>query len=908
MADRRPNPDELLARVQAAEQARVRGKLKIFFGAAAGVGKTYAMLDEARQRQADGVDVVIGWVETHGRAETAALVEGLEKLAPRPLSYRGTTLQEFDLDAALARQPALLLLDELAHTNAPGSRHAKRWQDLRELLEEGIDVYTTVNVQHIESLRDVVAQITGIVVHETVPDAIIDEATEIEVVDIPPDELLQRLHDGKVYLPQQAHAAAHNFFRKGNLIALRELVLRHAADRVDTQMQDYRRDHAITETWPTTERLLVAVSTNPAAQRLVRAGCRMATRLKAEWLVVYVESAAAPAERDRAQITRTLNLAEQLGAETAILTGNRVAEEVLVYARTRNVTRILVGKPAPTNWRTWFARSFADAVVRGSGDMDVIFITGIEEQQLPPQPPLSVPPAPWPEYGWVLLTVTLCTVIGVVFAPAIGISNVILLYLTGVIGLATRFRRSSLVLASVLSVLAFNFFFTTPYYSLEVDNPQYILTLAVMLMVALFISTLTVRIREQARAARQREQRTATLYALSRAYAAARDQASILAAVARHISNLFGSPVALLLPDEQGRLRLWQEPPTLPLLAASEQGVAQWVYDHGQPAGLGTNTLPSAGALYMPLQTTQRVHGVLGISPTHDTRLLEPDQRHLLETIASQTALALERAALAVEAQQAQVQVETEQLRSALLSSVSHDFRTPLAAITGAASSLLTQHAALPAATTHDLLSTIAEEAERLSRLVQNLLEMTRIESGTIRVNKAWQPLDDVVGAVLSRLTHQLDGRTMTVEIPADLPLVPLDEVLIEQVLINLLDNALKYTPAGSPLELAATVEHDAQGVPTTVVVMLADWGPGLPPGAEQRVFEKFFRADAAASGRGAGLGLAICQSMVEAHGGRIWAASRSEGGAVFWFSLPLDGSPPLLDAPSPEVQGGNPQ
>ncbi|NJO05361.1 MAG: sensor histidine kinase KdpD, partial [Chloroflexaceae bacterium] len=566
-------------------------------------------------------------------------------------------------------------------------------------------------------------------------------------------------------------------------------------------------------------------------------------------------------EQDRAQITRTLNLAEQLGAETAILTGNNVAEEVLLYARTRNVTRILVGKPVPMHWRTWFTRSFADAIVRGSGDIDVIFISGAE----PPAPMSTAAPAPstawpWREYLLAVGVVGCITAGSVLIEAAIGLGNVVLLYLAGVIGLATRFRRRTLVLASVLSVLAFNFFFTTPYYTLEVDNPQYILTIVIMLTIALLISTLTVRIREQARAARQREQRTATLYALSRAYAAARDQATILAAAARHISNLFGSPVAVLLPDAQGRVQVWDGPHTLTQLEASEQGVAQWVYDHGQPAGVGTSTLPSARALYMPVQTTQRVRGVLGLVPTPGALLLDPDQRHLIETIASQTALALERAALAVEAQQAQVRVETEQLRNALLSSVSHDLRTPLASITGAASSLLAQHATLPAPTVHDLLSTIAEEAERLSRLVQNLLEMTRIESGTIQVTKAWQPLDEVVGAALTRLERSLTGRPVTVTLPHDLPPVPLDEVLIEQVILNLLDNALKYTPDGSPIAVGAHAEAGDDGHLDAVVVTVADRGLGLPPGTEQQVFEKFFRSQATGSGRGAGLGLTICQ------------------------------------------------
>lgn len=909
MAERRPNPDELLARVQAAAQQERRGKLKIFFGAAAGVGKTYAMLEAAHERQSEGVDVVIGWVETHGRSETAALVKGLEAIPPRSVDYRSTTLREFDLDAALARRPALLLLDELAHTNAPGMRHAKRWQDVTELLDAGIDVYTTVNVQHIESLSDVVAQITEVPIRETVPDALIDRADAIEVIDLTPEELLQRLHEGKVYVPQQARQAVQHFFRKGNLIALRELALRRAADRVDTQMQDYRRDHAIAHTWPTTERLLVCVSPSPLSPRLVRAACRMAQRLQSPWLAVYVEplSPSRLSEADHSRVAQTLTLARQLGAEVVTLSGHHAAEEILAYARTRNVSRIVVGKPAHPRWQTWLAGSFADAIVRGSGDIDVLFIQGERDGTPPGVLPRLQRPYRWGDYGWASAMVALCSGVGMLLFPWIGHTNVVLIYLLGITLLATRFSRRSLALASLLSVAAFNFFFTTPYYSLGVDQPHYLITFAAMFTVALVTSTLTVRIREQAAAARQREQRTAALYALSRAFAAAQDQATIVNSAIHQMREVFGSEVALLLPDAQERVAPAIGQPAPAFLNASERGVAQWVYDHRQTAGCGTATLPSAAALYIPLLTARGAVGVLGVHPAPDTRLDDPQQRSLLETFANQIALALERAYLATEAQQAQLRIETEQLRNALLSSVSHDLRTPLAAITGAASSLLDSNASMQQALAHDLLLTIHEEAERLSRLVQNLLEMTRLETGTIQVHKEWQPLEEVVGAALTRLARQLEGRRVEVHLSPDLPLLPLDGVLIEQVLINLLDNALKYTPADSPIELRAVVERDTHDPLTVVVVTVADHGPGLPPGAEQHVFDKFFRIPVAGAGRGAGLGLTICRGMVEAHGGRIWAENRIDGGAAFRFTLPLDGTPPPLDKTLPATEIGEP-
>ncbi len=899
MTVRRPDPDELLARVQIAEQQQSRGKLKIFFGAAAGVGKTYAMLEAARTSHTDGIDVVVGWVETHGRAETAALLEDLERIPPQTIVYRGTTLHEFDLDAALARHPALLLLDELAHTNVPGSRHSKRWQDAEELLAAGIDVYTTVNVQHIESLSDVVAQITEVIIRETVPDTIIDQADEIEVIDLTPDELLERLHEGKVYVPQQARQAVQNFFRKGNLIALRELALRRAADRIDTQMQNYRRDHAIAQTWPTTERLLVAISPSPSSRRLVRATLRMAQRWQAPWLAVYVEPPAGTglSDSDRSRVAQTLTLAEQLGAEVVTLSGHHAAEEVLSYARTRNVSRIVVGKPVSSRWREWFSRPFADAVVRGSGDIDVFFTCGEADDTTPVAPSAPWPQSyRWPDYGWACAMIAICTGISIFLFPFIGHTNVVLIYLLGITALATRFSRRSLVLASLLSVAVFNFFFTTPYYTLQVDQPGYLITFVVMLTVALVTSTLTVRIREQAVAARQRERRTAALYAISQAFAVAQDQDAILEGATEQISSVFGSEVVILLPDEKGRIRVWNEQRIPAFFNPSENGVAQWVYDHGQPAGQGTDTLPSAAALYVPLLASQGTLGVLGVYPTQDIHVNDPQQRHLLATFTNQTALALERAHLAAEAQQAQLRIETEQLRNSLLSSVSHDLRTPLASITGAASSLLEDNGTINETLTQDLLMTIHEEAERLSRLVQNLLEMTRIETGTIQIHKEWQPLEEVIGAALTRLARQLDGRSIQVHLPADLPLVPLDGVLIEQVLINILDNALKYTPPGSPIELAADVEQDAHDQPVAVVVTIADRGPGLPPGVEQGIFDKFFRIPATRVGRGAGLGLTICRAMIEAHGGRIWAANRSDVGAIFHFTLPLEGMPPLVD------------
>jgi two-component system sensor histidine kinase KdpD len=893
MNEQRPDPDQLLERVRADEARKARGKLKVFFGAAAGVGKTYAMLEAARARLAAGVDVVIGWVETHGRAETEALLPGLERLPPRTIEYRGATLREFDLDAALARRPVLILVDELAHTNAPGSRHAKRWQDVRELLESGIDVYSTLNVQHLESLNDVVARVTGVPTRETVPDSILEQADEVELVDLSPDDLIQRLRDGKVYVPAQAGEAVRKFFRKGNLIALRELALRTTAARVDAQMEVYRRDHAVPATWPVAERILVCVSPSPLAARVVRAARRMAAGLHAEWVVVNVEPPATsrPSEADRDRVIQTLRLAEQLGAETVTLTGHDVAAEILAYARRRNVTRIVLGKPARPRWRELLFGSVVNELVRQSGDIDVYVITGEHEG---PQLPATKRPAPsvdWGSYGQAAGIAAVSTAVAWAMFPYFAPANLIMVYLLGTVLTAARLGRGPAILASVLSVAAFDFFFVAPYLSFAVSDTEYIVTFVVMLGLAVLISTLTARIRGQAEAARQRERRTAALYAMTRDLVSQRGLDELLRAATRHIAEVFGSRVVVFLPDRDGRLvrRAGELAPGTD--EASEHGVAQWVQDHGQMAGRGSPTLPGARALYVPLPASRGTVGVLGVEPPAGEVLGTPEQLHLLETFAAQTALAIERVALVDEAQQARLRSETERLRNSLLSAVSHDLRTPLATITGSASALVEGEATLDPATRRELAQAIEDEADRLNRLVHNLLEMTRLESGGIRVHKDWHPLEEVVGSALARMEKRLGKRRVVITLPRDLPLVPLDPLLIEQVLINLLDNAVKYTPDDTPIEISASVEDHVAWV------AIADRGPGFASGEEARIFDKFYRGQDAGARSGAGLGLAIARGIVEVHGGRITAERRPGGGALFRFTLPMAADPPELRA-----------
>ncbi|HKT34995.1 MAG TPA: sensor histidine kinase KdpD [Nitrospira sp.] len=890
MDEKRPDPDALLRRVQADEARRAEGKLKVFFGANPGVGKTYAMLEAAHEQRRDGVDVIVGVVETHARAETEALLEGLEVLPRRMVEYRGSELKEFDLDAALVRRPTVILIDELAHTNAPGLRHTKRWQDVQELLKAGITVYTTVNVQHLESLNDVVAQITGVRVRETVPDSVIERADDVELIDLPPDDLLQRLKDGKVYVPEQIQHAIQHFFAKGNLIALRELALRRTAERVDQQMEVYRRDHAVVRTWPAAETIMVCVNMKSRGPRLIRAARQMAATLHAKWIAVYVQIPRhlRMPQPDRDRLVQTLRLAEQLGAETVTLTGDRVAQELLNYARSRNATKIIVGKPVRSLWKEWLFGSVVSDLVHQSGDIDIYVITGEAGEGQPLIRRSLKRTSRRREYLFALVGVAMATAVGWVMFPYFGPVNLIMVYLIEVTVVAIRLGRGPSVLASVLSVGTFDFFFVPPYLSFGVSDIQYLLTFSIMLIVALVISNLAVRIREQAELARYRERRTTVLYEMSRDLATHRGTAMLTQVAVKHLREVFEGQVAIFLADADQRVRLQRTEQLFFEFNPKEAGVAQWVFDHNERAGSGTDTLPGASALYLPLVGSGGPIGVIAVRPNDAGLLRDPDQLHLLESLVNQVALAIERTRLSDEAQQAHVRVETERMRNAILSSVSHDLRTPLATITGAASSLLDERSPLNANDRLELSRSIYREADRLDRLLKNLLDMMRIEAGAVQLNKEWHPLDEIVGAALSRLEERLRNHTVKTTFPPDLPMVQIDGVLLEQVMMNLVENAAKYAPAGSVVEVSASAgDRD-------VVVEVADRGQGIPPGEEVRIFDKFYRAKPAVEG-GVGLGLTICRGIIEAHGGRIWAENRSGGGAVFRFAIPLSGEPPPI-------------
>ncbi|MFO0850965.1 MAG: sensor histidine kinase KdpD [Gemmataceae bacterium] len=895
MSSDRPDPDQLLARLRADDRRPGRGKLKVFFGYAAGVGKTYAMLEAARHAQAAGRGVVVGYVEPHGRPETEGLLAGLEVLPPRAVEYGGVVLREFDIDAALARRPDLLLVDELAHTNAGGCRHAKRWQDVAELLAAGIDVWSTLNVQHIESLNSVIGQITGVTVRETVPDHIFDLADDLELVDLPPDDLIDRLRAGKVYRPEQAERAVRSFFQKANLVALRELSLRQAAKRVHTEVESARRRAAAVRPWATADRLLVCVGPSPTTARVVRTAKRVADALDAPWLAVSVDQPGLAADPAAAQrVADHLRLAERLGAEGVTLTGADVAATVLDYARTRNVTKLFVGKTRKPRWRRWLRTGVVEELLEGSGDIDVYLIQGGEDGRV--AAPVRQAPAPLRWSGYLAATgaVAAGSLLAEGFARLrVAEANVVMVFLAVVVWVALRFGHGPAVWASVASVLVFDVFFVAPLYSLTVNDTQYLITFAVMLATGLLISTLTARVRTQFEFGRQRERRTLALHRLGKQLSSLAGDVFLVAAAGQHLRETTGGEVAIYLAAGDADAKT---PPAVAFgqdTAIARHPVsgpaAHWVTTHDQIAGRGTDTLPNAVALFLPLTGSQSTLGAIAVRTESAGRLLQPGQRQWLENCANQLALALERDRMTMTAADARLRAETEQLRSTLLSGVSHDLKTPLAAIAGASSTLLQMEPAVTGAR-RELLDTIADEAGRLTRLLENVLQIARLDAGAVTPNRQWHVLEDVIGSALRRTRPLLAGHRVEVRAPAELTLLLADGLLMEQVLVNLLENAARYTPPGSHVLVSAA----AQG--GELVVTVADDGPGLPAGAEETVFDRYYRGPAGPdAGRGSGLGLAICRAIVGLHGGTVRAANRPAGGAEFTVRLPQPEPPPRV-------------
>ncbi len=884
--DVRPDPDALLASVEGAQSHPHRGRLKIFFGASAGVGKTYAMLSEAQEKLRDGIGVLAGYVETHRRKETEALLVGLEQLPARFVEYRGVRLREFDLDAALLRKPPLILVDELAHSNAEGSRHEKRWQDVVELLDAGIDVYTTLNVQHIESLNDVISQITGIVVRETVPDSIIERADEIELVDLPPDDLIERLHEGKVYLPEQVRQAVDRFFRKENLTALRELALRQTAERVGAQVRMERAGRGESRPWPTADRILVCVGPSPLSSRVIRTARRMAAAAQSDWIAITVET---PLQGDQAteQVRRNLQLAERLGADVTVLSGENVVDEILSFAIKRNVNKVVIGKPARARWKEWLKPSIVDDLIRRSGEIDIHVVKGEPEEHELARVRWKARKTDWQQYAWTLGVMAICTGIALLMFGRFSLVNITMVYLAGVVLVSSRWTLGPSILASVLGALLFDFLFTEPYFSFAISDIQYVITFLVLLVTALVISGLTQQVRRQIDSARSRYLRTIALYFMSRQLAAARDTESMVTAASRHVADVFQGDTAILLPDASNRLTVAAHHGAFKVESANEGAAAQWVFEHQRWAGWSTETLSASTAMYVPLVTSSSSLGVLALRPKDPKHPLESDQRHLLETFATQLAIALERSKLASQVESSRRDVEAEQIRSSLLSCVSHDLRTPLSTISGAASTLLDEQGTLSTVSRRDLLHSVADEASRLNQIVGKLLDMTRLDAPGFKLQKEWYPLDELVGSALNRLRSALRGHPVRTNLPDELPLVEVDGVLVETVLANLVENASRYTPPGSNIEVRAAREDDH------VMVEVLDNGPGLVPGTEQDIFRRFVRKGPAADRSGTGLGLAICDAVVRLHGGKIGAENRPEGGARFWFTIPSVQQPP---------------
>ena len=883
----RPNPDRLLEQTAAPH----RGKLKIFFGACAGVGKTWAMLAEAQRLRTQGLDVLIGVVETHGRKETAALLDGLAVLPLKRQSHRGRHISEFDLDAALARRPALMLMDELAHSNAPGSRHPRRWQDIEELLEAGIDVFTTVNVQHLESLNDIVSGVTGIQVRETVPDPFFDAADDVVLVDLPPDDLRQRLNEGKVYIAGQAERAIEHFFRKGNLIALRELALRRTADRVDDQMRAWRGHPGEEKVWHTRDAILLCIGHNTGSEKLVRAAARLAARLGSVWHAVYVETPALHQlpEKQRRAILGALRLAQELGAETATLSDPAEDKAVVRYAREHNLGKIVLGRP--TTRRRWRSDSFADKLAHRAPDLDLM-IVALDDP--PPRPAVQAADTRTFKDKWrvqiqgCLVAAALCaftTLIAMQWLVAFDAANLVMLYLLGVVVIALFYGRWPSVVATFINVASFDLFFIAPRGTLAVSDVQYLLTFAVMLTVGLVIGNLTAGVRYQARVARYREQRTRHLYEMSKALAVGRSQQDIAATSEQFITSTFQARSQVLLPDENGKLApLTHQQGTTPW----DDAIARWSFDKGQPAGAGTDTLPGVPYQILPLKSADKTYGLLIVEPGNLRQLMIPEQQRLLETCTLLGASALARRALTASEERARFASERESIRNALLAALSHDLRTPLTVLFGQAE-ILTLDLATEGSKHARQASEIRQHVLNTTRLVNNLLDMARIQSGGFNLKKEWLTLEEVVGSALQMLEPGL-AAPINLSLPEPLTLIHVDGPLFERVLINLLENAVKYAGPQAQIGIEAQVEGEH------LQLDVWDNGPGIPSGQEQRIFDKFSRGNKESSVPGVGLGLAICQAIVDVHGGTITAHNRPQGGACFRVTLPQELPPELED------------
>ncbi len=892
--DSRPDPDQLLEQIRSEEARARRGKLRVYFGANAGVGKTYAMLSAAQRELKAGRDVLAGVVETHGRGETAELLSGLPQLPQRELLYRGTNLREFDLDAALARRPDLLLVDELAHSNVEGSRHPKRWQDVQELLDAGIDVWSALNVQHLESLNDTVGTITGIRVYETVPDTVLENADEIILVDVTPDELMARLKAGKVYLPQQAERAAQNFFRKGNLIALREIALRRTAEHVEDDVRSYRVEQSIAPVWNTEGAILACIGPREGAEQTVRTAARLAGQLNVRWHAAYVETPQLQrldaAKRDH--VLAVIKLAEDLGATTAVLAGSDAAVELVAQAQILNCATLVVGRPRSTGWMV-LGRTMTRRLALLAPTLDIVEVGQAESarrlarvvDRVQEEEDASTGKGAWPRYAAAAGSCVAITLLATPLRNHFELANIVMLFLLGTVLVAVKYGRGPAALAAVCNVAAFDFFFVPPRLLFAVSDVQYLMTFAVMLVVGLLTGQLTAGLRFQARISASRERRAQLLFELTRDLSAALMSTQVAELGVAAVQRNFGGSALVLATDVNDQL-------LLPSLAPNgfDASVADWAFRNEQPAGLATSTLASQSWHYVPLKAAMRVRGVLALQPAQARWLLIPEQVKQLDTLARQIAIALERVHYVDIAQQAVVEMESERLRNALLAAISHDVRTPLTALIGLAESLRQSQPPL-GADQADTAQALVAQARELNALVNNLLEMARLQSGAVRLRMEWQSVEEAVGGAIRAARPALGQQEVLTELPADLPLVEFDAALIERVLVNLLENAAKY--GAPPIVIAAKTTAD------TLVLTVRDHGPGLPAalrGREHELFEKFARGEVESVTPGVGLGLAICKAVVDAHGGTMSACNGAEGGAEFSVTLPRKPAPEAIE------------
>lgn len=888
--DERPDPDELLKAVKAEESAPNRGRLRLFLGMSAGVGKTYAMLKAAHARQAEGRDVLVGVIETHGRCETAALLEGLKILPRRQVDYKDTKLDEMDLDAILSLRPSLVLVDELAHSNVPGSRHPKRYQDVLEILDQGIDVYSTLNIQHLESRKESVEAIAQISIRETVPDSILDQASQVELVDIAPSELLKRLREGKVYLGDKAQRAADHFFKEDRLTALREIALRLTAERVDQDLQRFGDMRGGKSPWQTNERLLVAISHSPHSESLIRTTRRLAYNLEAPWIAVHVETGLPLNDADQAQLSRNIQLARELGAEIVTTSDLNLAGALRRIARQKNVTQMVVGRPIRRFFRDHFyGGTLLDRMVRETPDIDVHVIRH-RSARLPLNwwkrgLPGFTGPLPYWNTFWFLAGVAF---LSAMVEPVMGYRAVAFFFLLGVLTVGMVSTMGPVLFAAVLSALGWNFFFIPPRLTFAISTPEDAFMSLAFVLVAAIVGILTNRIRGHERMLREREERTNTLYEISQDLAASRDQKESLIKINERLGRLLDGDVGVFLRGDDGRLERGAGAAHAILISDKEFAVAEWAINAGRKAGWSTDTLAQADSLFLPMQGSQFPVGILAFRPRR-RRALSLEQENLLYAIARQLAVALEKTYFEEKVRETRQLEESEKLHQTLLSSISHELRTPLTVVMGAATALHDENRPKDDAYVKGLAGELIGASDRLNRVIENLLDMTRLNSGRLAPKLEWEDLRDLFGVVQQKLAPQLKTRHVRTEVPDDLPLVRIDFRLLEHALSNLVMNALLYTPPTGEIVLRAGVSAGR------LQISVRDHGPGIPEASLPHLFDKFYRVPGTPAG-GTGLGLSIVRGIVEAHQGTVHVKNAADGGAIFWMDLPTGGDQPASE------------